>query len=232
LNGYDDSADNNGTTITPTNGAAGTCSYDGAITLPTNTMTKTGYEFAGWRVKPLFDLSSLFGTNDICTNADSSYARATHNNKEVCYAYGTNTVNSSSIEVCTNESNLSDVEMYQWKTKFSYGTIKGEARCSTQHPTTFWYNNNYTFTSDHFATTITDETGQAGAQYCWCKATDFARPNNSSYREVASSSWVFQFLDSTYKCGANCAFRCAEIVRTDSRYRGALFGVTGGDMCN
>ena len=50
---------NNNTEISPTNSAANTCNYDGALTLPENQPTRTGYSFAGWRVRPQYDFSTL-----------------------------------------------------------------------------------------------------------------------------------------------------------------------------
>ena len=51
LNWYNDTVANNGTIITPTNTEANQCTYDGSITLPSNTMSKTGYTFSGWRLR-------------------------------------------------------------------------------------------------------------------------------------------------------------------------------------
>lgn len=51
LTWYDDTADNNGNTITPTNDAANSCTYEGALVLPENTIEKTGYTFSGWHVR-------------------------------------------------------------------------------------------------------------------------------------------------------------------------------------
>jgi hypothetical protein len=51
INWYNDSEDNNGQLIDVAGTDAATCEYDKSIALPSNP-SKTGYEFAGWRVRP------------------------------------------------------------------------------------------------------------------------------------------------------------------------------------
>lgn len=41
---------NGGNTYTVSNDAAKTCTYEGAVTLPTNNPTRTGYTFSGWKL--------------------------------------------------------------------------------------------------------------------------------------------------------------------------------------
>ena len=59
----------NNTEIFPTNSAANTCNYDGPLTLPANQLTRKGYSFSGWRVRPLMD----FGTISTSDNYISCY---------------------------------------------------------------------------------------------------------------------------------------------------------------
>nr|MBQ0091504.1 hypothetical protein [Candidatus Enterousia merdequi] len=206
---------NGETEFIPSNNAAKTCTYDGGITLPASAPRRTGYNFAGWQVKQvkqaLFDLSTLADKIDI--TGESRYARGTYENADYCTAYGNGTVNTDGPDVCTEESAaLSDISMHQWKTKFSYGTVKGIARCSTT-PGTNWL-----------------ETGNpadsGGGQYCWCQATGYATSGSNSFANVSSPSWVF-YDDVGYAdtCAMRCADYCAGDVRHDSDFRSAVFGV-------
>ena len=114
-----------GITALSNTGNAATCVYDGTLNLPTVT-PKPGYTFAGWKVK--FNLSML----DASINGTAYYARYRDaGNEDVCLAYGDGTVNDGGAETCTTESGMSDVGVNEWKTKFSYGTVYGEASCNT-----------------------------------------------------------------------------------------------------
>ena len=54
---------NGDTQITPSNNAANNCTYDGALTIPSNPPSKTGYVFAGWKVKQCKIPSDLVNSN-------------------------------------------------------------------------------------------------------------------------------------------------------------------------
>jgi len=213
LKWYTDSSDNNGQEITPTNNAAATCTYDDAIVLPTNTITKEGYEFAGWRVRAAaapsqpqqitFDLTTLFGPNNICMNG-SEYGYQNDSTGQ----YGAYSKNTSTYGINGDQ---------QWAVSFSYGKIKGEALCSSTNGT-------------YAQTGTPTETG--GGQYCWCKPTGFAEPNSSTYQNVSSSSWVFfNGIDDAGYCAYGCAASCAYYVSDNADFRRAVFGVTGADVC-
>ena len=51
LTWFNDTVANNGTTITPSNSEAESCTYGGTITIPSNQPSKTGYTFSGWHVR-------------------------------------------------------------------------------------------------------------------------------------------------------------------------------------
>nr|MBQ0091232.1 InlB B-repeat-containing protein [Candidatus Enterousia merdequi] len=193
--------------------ATNTCTYDGGITLPASEPTKTGYNFAGWQVKQaLFDLRTLADKIDI--NGESRYARVTYENADHCFAYGNGTVGGKGPDVCTEESTaLSDISMHQWKTKFSYGTVKGIARCSTT-PETDWGE-------------IGNPADSGGGGYCWCQASGYDAGNSGSYANVSSPSWVFSFNNGDAGlCAYGCANSCASRVQEYSRFRSAVFGVS------
>ena len=201
-----------------------TCTYDDGITLPSTPTVPTGYTFGGWKVRAAaatFDLSTL--ASSISTNG---IWYASHGATNYCYYYNDNT--GDEVDDDCSDSHTSPLSAKEWATNFSYGTVKGQAICSTQHPTTPWYQNNNTFTSDHFATTLTDQTGEQGAQYCWCKPTGFDVENDGTYTPVASSSWVFRRdLDLADDCADLCADYCAYYVAVYGDFRRAVFGVAG-----
>ena len=208
--------------------SADTCLYDGAIILPSTNPTKTGYTFGGWQVRQLFNLATLNAN----TNGTDYYARGWSDDADYCFAYGENTVSDDDgPEVCTADAAaLSDVSLHQWKTEFSYGTVRGIARCSTTAGNTsgLWVNGTYHILSGNIQQSITDETGQSGARYCWCQPTGFAEPNSSSYMSVASPSWVFILgNDDAVGCANDCARYCARDVQNGSGFRRAMFGVAG-----
>ena len=125
--------------------------------------------------------------------------------------------------------NNSDLSNGEWAITFGNGTVKGEATCSTQHPTTPWYDNDNTFTSDNFSTTLTaGEYNDTDKTYCWCKATSVDTLGNGSYTPVASSSWVFSYdYDNADNCAIDCADDCAYDVQRSDVFRRAVFGVAG-----
>ena len=117
------------------------------------------------------------------------------------------------------------------------GKIHGRAICSTRGVERTWYGNNNTFASDHFVNDLTDETGQEGAKYCWCKVDGYA-PLNGTLQSM-SSPWVFLSAPDSWadRCEDNCAYSCAIHLNTDGTrylaYRGALLGSVsyGQPMC-
>jgi uncharacterized repeat protein (TIGR02543 family) len=197
--------------------SSGTCTYDGGIELPEDP-TKTGYEFDGWKVRraaaapsqpqqTTFDLSTL--SEYIDTSGDDYSSK---NFAGSFCNYGNNDAEDEIYSYTCNESIFTGLSTGEWKTTFEYGTVKGEALCSS--------------TPGTWAQTGTPtETG--GGKYCWCKATGFAEPNSSSYQNVSSSSWVFYFdRDSADDCADYCAYECSYVVNFDGDFRRAVFGVT------
>jgi len=178
--------------------ASNTCTYDTAISLPSNP-TKTGYTFKGWKVRPEYD----FSTFDTTINGAHRYGRGvdTSNDTDTCYYDG---------NLVTCNTDFSDLGRYQWKTPFSYGTIYGDAMCSTV-PGTY-----------AVAGTPTND----GGQYCWCMATGYLN-NDIIYSSNSPLSWVF-FNDygSASDCAIYCARDCASRVQRIAVFRRAVFGVT------
>ena len=107
------------------------------------------------------------------------------------------------------------------------GILHGHTRCSTT-PGTFDFN--YGTGQLNAITTfssLTDETGQEGARYCYCNVDGYT-PAGGTMQSV-SSSWVFRNdIGDASSCASWCANSCAGALRnTDSTsfaFRAGVFG--------
>jgi hypothetical protein len=114
------------------------------------------------------------------------------------------------------------------------GVIRGHGRCSTRAGTNPWNNDTYETISGNFVETLTDETGQNGAQYCYCHLDSYTASGGSS--ESLSGPWVF--VDGNMDaadCADVCAYFCARSLMRVSAlnlaFRAAVFNAyapTGG----
>ena len=90
------------------------------------------------------------------------------------------------------------------------GYITGLSRCSKTAGTSIG-----TTVSD-----LTDETGQNGANYCWCNITTYGKTR-------MTGPWAY--LGGTGKdCRMDCSKGCATVMSSDSAVRSVLFGSTCG----
>lgn len=101
------------------------------------------------------------------------------------------------------------------------GMIKGHGRCSTRGVSSLWYNSSaYTFSSDHFTSTLPDATGP----YCYCTLEGYT-PSNGTMTAL-SAPWVFNYSVGR-ACESECALYCAKLLwRDDASYlafRAAVF---------
>ena len=224
LKWYDDV---DGNEINPTNPAAATCTYDSGITVPTNSISKTGYTFAGWQVKVAtpaqpqqtgFDLSTLNANTSGIDYASKNFAG------DYCYYYNNDTGDEIDTEECSEYSVFSDLSTGEWKTNFSYGQVSGIAYCSGKS------GNNHSWqwggNSSDWTATESELTSASGEKkYCWCKATNYT-PLNGTEQSVASSSWVFDNGSvSADNCAFGCASACASRVSVYDDFRRAVFGI-------
>ena len=139
-----------------------TCESGGDVTVPATAPTKRGHTFNGW-VVALYDFSTL--DYSISTTWDATHARW-------------KPINGSSGYLMQSEfgtENSSDLSNGEWADTFSYGTVIGNALCST--------------TSGTWATAGTP--ANDGGQYCWCMATGY-QPADSDvvYTPNSPLSWV------------------------------------------
>ena len=178
---------------------------DTSISLPSTPTVPTGYTFGGWKVRPSgFDLSTL--AQYISDNGSA-------------YAYIRNNGQSSGTRKTPDAYSLTTAG--EWATEFSYGTVKGIARCSlVGEGETMGNTGNPT---DDYDPNNTDN----GAIYCWCQAPGYDAEKDGTYQSVGASSWVFfHGIGNAAICAINCANGCGDSVQRNSAFRGALFGVT------
>ena len=174
-----------------------TCNAGDNVTPPT-APAKTGYTFIRWQ--PLYDFSTL--DYNIGTSWDATHTRW-------------KPINGSSGYLMQSEfgtENSSDLSNGEWADTFSYGTVIGNALCST--------------TSGTWATAGTP--ANDGGQYCWCMATGY-QPADSDvvYSPNSPLSWVsYDTHVSASNCAYYCAVNCAYDVQNSSDVRRAVFGQT------
>ena len=175
----------NNNTLMDVQTAANTCTYDGALAVPSTAPTRTGYTFDGWTVRPEYD----FSTFTVKTGAEA-WGKTKNGN---CW-YGDRRTDSNASHQVQCNSNFDDLERGEWKNSFSYGTIYGMTMCSSTAGTT----------RGEIGTPVETTNGE----YCWCKVTGYI-PSNSNIKYAPSNAvpWVYTYKPSN--CKAGCADWCA-----------------------
>ena len=214
LNWYEDSS---ATTPMTVGTASQSCDYDGILNVPAAPAARTGYTFKGWRVRQAASCSLSGLDTSISTSWD-----ATHTRWKSISSSGYTMANAFGTE------NSSDLNNGEWALTFSYGTVKGMAKCGAKSGD----NNGFTWSnaSSNWSATESDLTSASGeAQYCWCHATNYT-PNGGNQCNVASPSWVFygdygSASGCALYCAFGCAYNCASYVVDIVGFRRAVFGV-------
>ena len=90
------------------------------------------------------------------------------------------------------------------------GIVRGHGRCSTRAGDSgTWNNDTYNVISGNFVDSLTDETGQSGAQYCYCQLDSYTASGGSA--QALSGPWVFRSDDEDADtCADDCALDCAD----------------------
>ncbi len=182
----------------------------------------------GWHVKDGLNVATEIGTT---AGVNSAYVNnsGTFGETDANFSSGNN--GAAYYGLSTSNHNTWAVE-YDGK-----GIVVGQGRCSTRGVTTPWYEtydestDSYTVPSDNIVSSLTDETGQTGAQYCYCNVTGY-KASSSSALQSLSSSWVFRSVyGDASDCASDCAYDCADNMRDTSSsslaFRGALLGSVG-----
>jgi len=173
----------NNNTLMDVQTAANTCTYDGALAVPSTAPTRTGYTFDGWTVRPEYDFSTF-------TTRTGKESRGKGENGS-CWR-GIVGVDVGSYKI-TCDDTFDDLEPGEWKNSFSYGTIYGMSMCSSTVGTT----------RGEIGTPV-----ESDGSYCWCKVTGYI-PSNSNIKYAPSNTlpWVYCYKPSS--CKAGCADWCA-----------------------
>ena len=178
-----------------------TCQSGGDVNLPT-APTKRGYTFNGW-TSGIYDMSTI----DTSINGTGYEGR---NAANTCW-YRAGSMTSGVQENCTNDR-YAGLDLRQWRTHFSYGTVYGEAMCSDTAGQTMGE-------TGHPAATT------SSSKQCWCKVTGFIPTNSDILYDPAVSLWAFLYASgSASECASNCAPNCGSVVRYNSSLRAGLFG--------
>ena len=95
------------------------------------------------------------------------------------------------------------------------GVVRGHGRCGTRAGTNPWNNGTYETISGNFVDSLTDETGQSGAQYCYCGLDSYTPLNGTA--TALSGPWVFNddYGDAD-GCADACASSCAYSLLSDN----------------
>ena len=220
--------------------ASNSCTYGGALTMPNDIPTKTGYTFAGWRVRQ----AQCSFAQSVCGLNGSAVNGLTYDSEDAS-AFGSYPHNGVFVQ---NASTYGLTTPGTWAARdTSGGIIKGIASCNSTMPTimntvmTAMENGTMTFedaqqaswgtcNNDMFkpSNTFSNTSNlNNGDQYCWCKMESYT-PNNGSACNVASPSWVFcTDADSVPDCESACTSYCAMMISLyGDVFRRAVFGVS------
>jgi len=199
------------TLIDTTNTNAGSCEYDDVLNRPTNP-TRTGYTFTGWTVRPEIDFSTL-PTNEMGTE---SYGRGKYGYLG-CYK---ETLGAGEQDFCKTEdfiTGFSDLNDFEWKTIFSWGTLYGMSMCSSTSGTNG---------------EIGNPVELADGLHCWCKSTGYIPHGTNTKYAPISAGWVYQSSCLNGETGRSlckwvCALRCSSYITTRRNYQNQLNGLLG-----
>ena len=233
--------------------AANNCTYDSGLTIPSTAPTKTGYTFAGWKIKaasnpclvgPVCGLTSSLAAID----GEHTWAKGEVEGNPRCQYDGYYTE--------CSDSAFTSLNTHEWKVEFSHGIVRGTASCNNNPGGGLSvYNTQVGQILEQIdAGILTEEEGESqlsalesqwysspgtcqpagtfssssAGQYCWCHAESYT-PNGGSSCNVSSLAWVSydSDLESADDCADNCANICAGIVQYGSASRAAVFGVAG-----
>ena len=190
-------------------GVPTSCTYGDGLNMPSTIPTRTGYTFAGWRVRCF--------ANSMCGLTGSDIDQLMYIDQGGYAFYG----HSGSYK--QNES-LYGLSAGEWALKFTNGGIvKGTSSCNSVSPTVHDYEDCY---SDVFKPSGTFEptaSGQGADEYCWCKLISYT-PAEGSACNLPASLWVHGGgVGSALGCEIACASNCAAVAA--GGYLRALFGV-------
>lgn len=192
-----------------TNSMPGSCVYntDDGISGISPNPTKTGYTFNGWLIS---GWDSVCGANVLQGSQGSDFFAvdwhplATYGNKS-CRNW------TYSTTYC-GDSVFSDLNLYEFKVVFDYGTVYGVSKCS----------------DNQSASGVTAPSDTSG-QYCWCSVNGYT-PAFGSQCNLSAELWAESASHDLYNesnCLQNCAFNCArDVMINNGGVMYKLYGIT------
>ena len=151
---------------------------------------------AGWHVKPGLNLTDTIGTTD----AGTGYTSNDNNGNKY-----------DSDGITPSDAGIAGDPMAFATAYGDKGMITGHGRCSTQTGTT----DDWTWADPTIVNTLTDETGNEGAQYCYCQLDGYKNASGE-ITPITSAPWVFNSdLGSADYCAPSCALFCAYNLQND-----------------
>ena len=214
LNWYTDSESNNGSEISVTGTNAASCLYDGAISLPTQP-TKTGYEFAGWRVR-----TSVSGGGN---NNQSETPTPSEPEEPVSTCDISNFTSEIRGKDVSGVYNDSDDVLWQVQYLIDNGrTIEayGTARCMPQ-------NGGYGDVINESQIEGDDSIDRT----CWCYVEHLINDETGDYcnfeegRYVSTGDVYEEFYKEDEYCdGVHCAALCQDLIVEDESFADVIFG--------
>ena len=145
----------------------------------------------GWHVRAHLNIATTIGntagTSAAYIDGSNNFTEDDANNGMAFYGLTNNDTNAFAV----NFGNL--------------GVIRGHAACSNTPGTAVIDGANSSFSTEQ---SITDETGEPGAQFCWCHIDGYTR--NDGTPESVSSVWVYRSdIDQETYCSNLCAGSCS-----------------------
>jgi len=178
-------------TVVHNNIDANTCEYDSALNLPTNPQ-RTGYTFAGWKVRPAMNFSTL---TSLSTGSER-WGHGYKDNQDICWhTTGTGSIPADGYDSCKTTAAYNDLELHEWKVEFRSGSTKGmlygSGHCSAKSGNTSSYTWPAGSSSSWLATYNQLEEASGEKRYCWCQATGW-QPENSSTIYANSNQIMYE----------------------------------------
>ena len=205
----------NGNTLMTSN----TCTYDGALTMPSTIPTRTGYTFKGWRVRPQMDFTTIVynGNDRFGYSIDEPNSNSPYYPQNNCMtergAYSRSWAN-------CNDNIFQELQLYEWKAgqnNYFYGASKISAKIGNNNCDE-WDND-----SSNWKATYDELQGASGTEkYCWCQLTGY-KPSGSSvsYRPTNILPWIYV---ATTNVNITCSMWCAAKFTMYLNFRQALLG--------
>ncbi len=173
-------------------GTPASCTYGSTFNIPTPT-PRTGYVFMGWNK---IDHSCGLSGVDFTVTA----------NAETDVRWKPVDPSGYTMAMLGLTENSDDLEAGEFEVTFSYGTVKGMAKCSALSSSAQYFD---------FATQSAVTSAGAGSN-CWCGLTSYTPTNGESCNTALN--WVYMQPYSGDYCVPYCTYVCAVMLSYGNEY--------------